>query len=514
MLDASLSDEKLAELLGHQAEYPELDFKTTVDLNATRDVVELAKDVGAMQVRGGYIIIGASNDGALTGALDDVDTRPFDEANLTPKLLRYLPEPLELRTRVVVRDGHTVLLIYIGPHPSGCAIFRADGQYRKGGDTGDTVVVFRQGDIFWRDGTRSVRMSQQGLEEMVERRIANEKAGWFEEQQGIRQREQADLQTAYDAQRVSRSALGAVNFDLDTDVLTSAALELVRAGETIALQRLLKDARARARAAIERDEIETELADLVDKLSCLAATLLEYEQDEWFDRVIALLAEIYSMPLGENDAQRFGYATSINPTEPAPRVWLLLITRVYGLGALAVRLKNWRAVRQLTIQLPERLDPAWDANWLRHALTMASRAQHLDEEGGKHASLLSLARRETERLSCLRPEGFDGDDDVIITSLAQFDVLSNIAAIDGAGDTDPRVFWPNFARFRQERIQPVVERLLTDTEMRQALFRGSDADLACALAAIAKVAHQDGFRYDGFRSWERTPVGDFINEHK
>jgi hypothetical protein len=509
VLDPSLSDEKLAELLGHQTEYPDLDYKTAVDLTSTEDLVELTKDVGAMQVRGGYIVIGADNQGALTGAMDGVDTRPFDEANLTPKLLRYLPKPLELRTRVLEREGHTVVMIYVGRHPSGCAIFNAVGQYPKGKET---VVVFRAGDIFWRDGTRSVRMTQQGFEELVERRIADEKAAWLEEQQVIRRQEQADLQTSYEAQRISRSALGSVNLDLDTAALTSAALELVRDSDTIALQNLLKDARTRARAAIERDEIETELANVVDKLTCLAATFLEYEQEGWFDRVVGILAEIYSMPLGEHDARRFGHATSIDPAEPAPRVWLLLITRVYGLGALAVRLRNWRAVRTLTLQLPERLEHAYDANWLRHALTMASRAQHL-EERGQHANLLSLARDRTKRLACLRPDGLEADNDVIITSLAQFDVLSNIAAIDDASDTDPRVFWPNFSQFRQERIQPMVDRLLTDREMRQALFRGNDAELATAFSAIENVAHGQGLRYDGFESWARTPVGTFIENN-
>jgi hypothetical protein len=56
VVDGVVSDEKLSELLALQTEYPELDFKGKIDLSITRDVVELAKDVGAMQVHGGYIV--------------------------------------------------------------------------------------------------------------------------------------------------------------------------------------------------------------------------------------------------------------------------------------------------------------------------------------------------------------------------------------------------------------------------------------------------------------------------
>lgn len=52
VLDATLSDEKLEELLALKTEYPELDFKAELDLTSTEGVVELAKDVGAMQVLG------------------------------------------------------------------------------------------------------------------------------------------------------------------------------------------------------------------------------------------------------------------------------------------------------------------------------------------------------------------------------------------------------------------------------------------------------------------------------
>jgi hypothetical protein len=38
-----------------------------------------------------------------------------------------------------------------------------------------------------------------------------------------------------------------------------------------------------------------------------------------------------------------------------PRWWLLVIRRVYAIGALAVRLEDWEAVRTLALQRPRSL---------------------------------------------------------------------------------------------------------------------------------------------------------------
>jgi hypothetical protein len=164
VVDGVVSDEKLSELLRLQSEYPELDYKATLDLSVTRDTVELAKDVGAMQVRGGYLLIGVNDDGSLSGGLDEIDHRPFDEANLTSKLLRYLPERLVLASRVTIREGHSVAIICVSPSTSGCAFFTAPGAYADG--KGEKKV-FKAGEVFWRDGTKSVRLGQSGLEALM-----------------------------------------------------------------------------------------------------------------------------------------------------------------------------------------------------------------------------------------------------------------------------------------------------------------------------------------------------------
>src|SRR5690348_1683843 len=82
--DGIVSEEKLAELLGWQAEYPNLDYKRMIDVSSKRGVVEFAKDIGAYQVLGAYLVGGVDERGVPTGEMDDLDERLFDEATLRP----------------------------------------------------------------------------------------------------------------------------------------------------------------------------------------------------------------------------------------------------------------------------------------------------------------------------------------------------------------------------------------------------------------------------------------------
>jgi hypothetical protein len=512
VVDGVLSDEKLSELLTGRTEYHNLDFKRECDISSTRDKVELAKDIGAMGVAGAYILIGVNDDGSLSGTLDGVDTRAFDEASLRQKLSRYLPDPIQISSRVAEVEGHTVLAICVSPNRVGCTIFKADGTYE---DDGRPSTVFRQGEIFWRDGTQSVRISQAGLEAVIDRRVAVQKEAWLEEQRQIRAEERAEYETASRSRQRTEGPLGTVDLDLDPKDLNAAALEFLRSDDDIGFRHLLNDTKRRGAAAIGTEDLDG-LNDVLDKLACLAATLLEYEQEEAFARVIEVFVSIYAMPFGEGDARRFGYSSQIAHTEWSPQVWLAVIEHIFGLGALAARLEDWSAVRTLALQLPQPLvEDGYEHNWMRHALTMATRANHLQKEGedGRpvSVSLLSLARLVIQRLACLRLDLDGPDDDRLLTGLAQYDFLSNVAALGDAGSLGPQVFYPNFARVRQERIQPLADRLLTDQALRATLFSGSDEDLALALQELGARAQEEGWRFDGFMGWPHTPVQEFID---
>jgi hypothetical protein len=516
VLDGRVTDEKLAELLDLQTEHPMLDFKEVISLDKP-GLVELAKDVGGFQVAGGYIIGGVDGHGVPNGSMDGCDARLFDTANLIPKLAQFLPEPLTIQSRVTEWKGHPVLVLFIAPHPDGYAVFKSVGQYpRPGGTKGEMKVVFREGEIFWRDGTRSVRISQQGLRDVIARRIDAAKAAWMEEQQELRCREREEIEAGYAGRELAKAPLGTMNLGLSADELRVGVLELVRANDQVGLLYLLNDARPRAMSAIDRGEIDTEFAVLLDKLAAMGTVCLEYEQDELFNRILGVFKTIYSLPLGPHDDRAFSLSTGIDRNAKAPKVFLEVLERIYALGALAVRLERWEAVRQLTLQFPDRVDNYWK-NWLRHGLVMASRAEQLTErrDGGQtvELSVLTLSAQVVERESSLHPD--TDDKDVILTSLAQFDFLSNLAAIDGASSVESAVFYTNWARFRQERVQPIADRLIKDPTVRQAIFRDhDDDDLADALRAVSAMAHREAIRYDGFWGWDdRTPIGEFLAAH-
>ena len=397
------------------------------------------------------------------------------------------------------------VLICVKPNLRGCAFFKVEGKYQK--DDGKEVIVFRRGEVFWRENTRSVRITMEGLDDIIERRFAARRAELLREWAAA-QRALSHTQAPAPTPRLEAS------FALPSNEVTPTVIELLRQRDDIGLRQLLDDGRRRARTYIEDEELaKDQLPTLLDSIVCVAATFLTYEQDVWFERTIPLLVDAYAAVADADEVKRLGISSHLAPTAKAPPLWLEIIERVFALGGLAVRLEAWKAIRTLSIQLPGPLaESGYEANWLRHALTMASRAQRFapTTTGKPRIGLIDLARDDAARLACLRWDGIQPDDEALLTSIVQFDVLSNLAAIDHAGSTDTKVFYTNFARFRQERAQPAAERLLTDSHMRAEIFRGTDSELAEALVTVGHLGRGEGAPYDGFHGWMGTPVAQFV----
>lgn len=139
-IDGRIDEEKLRELLDEQGESETLDYKSECDLSQRGSVVELAKDVGAMQILGGYVVVGADSNGRPSGRLTAAAAQLLDESRLRAKLNRYLPEPYALRSAVHDIDTVRVGVIFVGPNPKGWCIFRQDGTYEQ--PPGRQVVAF------------------------------------------------------------------------------------------------------------------------------------------------------------------------------------------------------------------------------------------------------------------------------------------------------------------------------------------------------------------------------------
>lgn len=479
VVEPVVNREKLRELLALETEYPTLDFKSGCDLGEKREKVELAKDVGAMSVRGGFLVIGVDGQGKPTGKLTVDQAKLFDEARLRPKLLKWLPDTLEIYSQAHDVDGHQVVLVHVAPNPAGCAFFRADGQHDQPGKA--SRVVFREGEVFYRDGTQSVRLNHQGLERVIRQRVERERDRW-------------------EADRAE-----AVEFNLarEPEVLVEAAVEFLRANDDIPLRRLLSRAVPDLRVLFRSGD-EEGATGLLDRLTCLAATFLELGRSEWFEQVIDALVSIYGV----------GFEKEPPIVNAPPRhsavLWLAIIERVVALGSFAVRRGDWRAVRDLVARRHPDMHEMY-TTWLRHAMTMASRAELLTTRDGNHEvldSLLSCARNVVRRLESLRPD-VEPEDEKILTSLTQFDFLAALVAM--ADSDNKSSIFPNFARFYAQRTQPAAQRLLREPDMRKILYPGDDHQLANALHTVDREAQRAGFRYDGWEGYTRD-VNAFIRE--
>jgi hypothetical protein len=163
----SISAEALAYLLALHGERDWLDYKRQSDLSSTRDLVEFAKNVAAMMISGGYILVGADDHGQPASAGQPARLDLFDPATLHQKLARYIPEPFELRAATHAYQSQPYALVYVVPHQDGFCIFKQDGAYPDGKNQ---TIAFRAGEVFARHGTRSERWNQSDIA-LIKRRL-------------------------------------------------------------------------------------------------------------------------------------------------------------------------------------------------------------------------------------------------------------------------------------------------------------------------------------------------------
>ncbi|WP_409495999.1 helix-turn-helix domain-containing protein [Amycolatopsis sp. cmx-11-12] len=501
VIEPVVNREKLRELLALETEYPTLDFKSCYDLTEKHDQVDLAKHVGAMSVRGGFLVIGVDGQGKPTGNVTVEQAKLFDEARLRPKLLKWLPDTLEIYSQAHDVDGHHVVLVHVAPNPAGCAFFRADGQYDQPGRA--SKVVFREGEVFHRDGTQSVRLNHQGLEQVIRQRVERERERWQAEHAESYRRLADELRAGATGQHVAQGPSVEFNLALEPDVLVEAAIELLRANDDIPFRRMLSRAVPELRDLFRSGDEEGANGRL-DRLTCLAATFLELVRHEWFEQVVDTLMSIYGIGF-ENEAPIVNA-----PPRRSAVLWLAIIERVLALGSLAVRRNDWQAVRALVARRHPDMNEMY-TTWLRHAMTMASRAELLTTRDGSREvldSLLSRARNVARRIEWLRPDA-GPEDEKILTGLTQFDFLAGLVTMANSDNKSGIV--PNFARFDTERTRPAAQRLLREPDMRQIIYPGDDQFFADALHTIDRDAQRAGFLYDGWEGYTRD-VNIFISE--
>lgn len=501
VVEPILTEEKLRSLLVEKHEQSCLDYKRLLNLagNATgrRDTVELAKDVAAMQSEsaGGYLVVGSDDHGTPVPDLIPQLARHFDEATLRQKLARYLAEPFTVRCALHDIDGNAVALIFVGPSDHGWCIFKADGDYED--PPGKKTTVFRMGDVFVRHGTSSERWNDSDRQRLVQQVVARHKEAWRAELRGeLAAMAQRDL----DARGLQELPSSAVTWKLDAEGLDQLVTELIRRNDDIPLRQLLLKLPAEA-AQLRSDSKDDELGTLLDRLTSIGALAIQFGRPEWLDRALAAFVSIYDLGF-----DHYGYESN---SRSDISLWGDILARVYGLGALAVRLADWAAVRRLADRRPNGESFNHYGSWLRHGLTMSLRANILDTG----ARLIDRGRNVVRAVTTLHPD-HRPDDEAILDSLCQFDALGGLVVIGERGTPESGNFYPSFAGYYSRRTEPAISRLVSDPAMRRELFDADDRTLADALVAVLDLAAKESFRLGAWDGVDDPSIVAFVGEHR
>jgi len=516
----NVTEDHLKLLLDQQSETEILDYKSELDLvdrmKKPRAQVELAKDIAALlSGRGGHLVIGADESGAPTGLLSAEQVAQLDESRLRKRLEKFIPEGFEIRVANHEIGGTLVALIHVSPHPDGLVVMKADGVYLEGGKE---RVAFREGDIFIRRGTESRRLGQAELR----RHLADLRRRVEEEARAEALRSVAPvIEQSQQAEAVSTGAADRLNWDLDRQTLVSAVTEQLRRDDEVPLRLLIESAPAQASRLLTLDSDEdpedldshqdvarAELGALLDKIAALAARGLVLQSNTLLEMAMETLRSIY-----DGVADQYGRERP-NLMLPPAEVWLALIERVYALGGLAVRKRRWRAVAELALQRPDVLRGYRYRSWLRHAHVMAARAELLRNPEAERvgASLLQLALAHIVATPELRPD-FGPDDDRLLSSLAQFDILANLAVARVAGSVQRAGVYPHFRRFYGFRSDPAVVALLEDDSARGEIYPESDTKLAQALRDLGEIGSGEFFYVNGWDEYEDDRIRSFLSKH-
>lgn len=495
-----VSEENLRLLLAEGHETETLDYKSSCDLSQHDEMLEIVKDIAAMQIEGGYIVVGADDHGKPTDQLTATHIRLFEQASLRAKVIKYFTEPLDLRARAHEIDGHEYMLVYVGENIDGFAVCDALGNNSKG------KSVFRKGDVFARHGTASELWNQHDITKIKRKLVERERERWLREATAAFA---AGLPSVA-ATSIASGPASALTWQLDNDTFLEVMIEQIRKQDLLPLKLLLSRIPADIGKILTEDDAEEKVAVVLDRLTCLAALLLRVEQDGLFRSVVEAFVAIYNLPLRD---------TGVGKRLAPATLWLMVTQRTIGVGAYAERLKNWAAIRVLVLQKAKGYGDAGGSlrNWLRHTLTTASREGLLEiEQDGRsvNSPLLGFAQQQIDRLECLRTDLTTHDEEETLNSLCRFDILACLVAIDDAGSLTGGLYYPNFAKYYARRSIPAVIDLLNNQEMRNVLFHGSDEKLAEAISDVDDFARDDGRRFAGWDGLRDERIQSFMKQHK
>lgn len=368
VVDGRTSEEKLIELLAHGAECAELDYKETLDLSDKAEELKLVKDLVAMlnNYPGGYLLIGACDDGSPSERAYNNDWGQFDGKKLTDKVRKYIDALPEITSQYHNMNDHEYCLI--------CEMSLQDGfpiPFSKTGQCpSERNPIFRRGDIVVRDGAGNdvIKYAQWG--KILSRY-----------EQNIRESERSHIDTL--VQRISDSLaecgkIPPLFVGMDNTSLSST---LEQCFEANAQRKIDSFITKLCRVLAGNDE------NLV-ALASIGASAALYSDKEIFERVVEKLYEYYL------EAEPYGGS---NPG------WKLSVAKaIYVLGAAAVRAKRWDWITPLVNRQSDQKAGYVCASWIRECQVEASR-NHLFAEN-ESGLVISVSNQLIMEFESLRPD--------------------------------------------------------------------------------------------------------------
>lgn len=490
VVDQRTDSEKLLELL-HQVEQEELDYKSEISVEKGKCRLDFVKDAVAMSNRpsGGYILMGVTDDGRPCQSRGTCDRRAeFDAANLANVIRAYVDGEVKVVTQWHELDEHEVLLIYIHGHRDGLPLpMTKIGQYKD--DQDRDKVVFHEGQIYVREGAGNVQLRHAHWSTLLSVHDEQVRLAATATVEGVLR--QLTLPAA------STPGVPPLVMDMKLETFGEAVARNLEAGMDISIRQFVRLAQSSIASGAG-------VAEALDRLTLLILQCIYFDRDEVARMALEHLERSY---------QR------LTASRADTRVRLEIITRLYVLGSLVVRLERWGWIRDLVLRPVSSPDyPEYIySSWVRQGQVAATRAGVFPEDAGT-GMMISLARALMQREPSLRPdipsnslpepEHLDARD-VLLNSLCQFDLLYCVlVAADGK---DKSAGYPACSAFRQERVEPAVNLLVRNSEVQAELLPNSaKSEIATALREVFEVARRESLATGG--GWWGLPnaAEDFV----
>ena len=359
VVDGRTDREKLVELLRVGGECTELDFKERVDLGDAEQKLNFVKDAISMYNRypGGYLVVGATDEGEPSEICGDMDWGQLDGAKLADLVSKYVDVTLCPISALHELDGHAYRLIcFKSPEDALLIPFSKMGQY-KNPKTGRQEVVFRPGDIIRRDGAqnRPVEYSQWG--EILRRH-----------DEIVREDESKRINLLVDrltAALEGRGKTPPLVPGVDDASLARTLAACFENGEIAKLERFV------AQLSSSRSPSEGDLVGI----TAMASYSLLYKIDDLFKSSLGALYGIYA---GIDGALG---RTALDKTDIA--------VAIYEIGAMATALGRWDKILPLVGRGSPAKGGFFYASWLRDCQVYFTKSDRSDDKGA--SQLISLA---------------------------------------------------------------------------------------------------------------------------